>query len=324
MRRLGTRGFTLVELLVVIAIIGILIALLLPAVQAAREAARRIQCTNNLKQLGLAMHNYHGALSCFPPGTVWQDRNGPPGPTYPEDRYASPRMPFIILLFPYIEANTLADKLVYGGGTPWLDATNRDVTDAALPFLRCPSDGSGGEFWENASHIPSNPKQARNNYMGVFSGLQIGDIASTDPNKRALFGAFHPRKIRDVTDGTSNTMALAEGLAGPDGDLRGAVWHDQPGATQVYTMVTPNSPIEDVLFPAPSVWCTQSLPAKNRPCTNGDGSTTDTAAARSVHPGGVNTLMADGSVHFISESISLANWRALATIGGGEVSVPLD
>ena len=154
--------------------------------------------------------------------------------------------------------------------------------------------------------------------MGLFSGLQLGHIASSDADKQAVFGAFRARRIGDITDGTSNTAAMAEGLTGPDRDLRGVVWHDQPGATQLYTMVTPNSPISDVLYPYPTVWCVQSLPQKNRPCTSGDGSTTDIAAARSMHPGGVNVLLADGSCRFMSESISLVQWRALATIGGAE------
>ena len=113
-------------------------------------------------------------------------------------------------------------------------------------------------------------------------------------------------------------MAMTEGLTGPEGDARGFAWSDQPCGAQVYTELAPNSPLPDRCFPNP-VWC-HGAPQndRHRPWTTGDGYTTDTCAARSVHPGGVQVLLADGSVRFVSETIDLTTWRALATIAGGE------
>jgi len=133
-RRNQAKGFTLVELLVVIAIIGILIALLLPAVQAAREAARRAQCSNNLKQLGLALHNYHSALSSFPTGVIWSTGYN-----------TGLRVNFHVHLFPYHEQGTLYGKLSWPNNSVLWYGVNQAVTKVVLTDLRCPSDGLGGE-----------------------------------------------------------------------------------------------------------------------------------------------------------------------------------
>lgn len=308
MRR--TAAFTLVELLVVIAIIGILIAMLLPAVQAAREAARRVQCVNNLQQLGLALHNYHAALQSFPPGTVWSGNRA----------YAPPRLSFHPLLLDYIEQTGLKQSIQWRG-TPWL-GLNRGLVDKPLPYALCPSDGFGG----STVTAPSGDVWARTNYFGILDGFQVGDFMEgyvirpegAPISRLHFFGPNRPTRVADITDGTSNTLAITEGLTGPAGDLRGVFWNDQVGGAFVETELGPNSPLPDRLFPARGWWCSQSLP--DRPCIFGDGRTTDTAAARSKHPGGVNVLAADGSCRFISDTVPIDLWRAMATIRNRETA----
>ena len=186
-----------------------------------------------------------------------------------------------------------------------------------LPYLLCPSDGLGGTFLNNTGQV-GGQQWARNNYFGVFNGFQIGDLRTSDTSKLAFFDANRATSVRDITDGTSSTLAMAEGLTGPEGDSRGIVWSDQPAGAIVFTELTPNSKLPDRCFPNP-IWChgaPQTDP--HRPWIEGDGNVTDTCASRSMHPGGVEVLFADGSVRFIDDSIEVDTWRALATIAGGE------
>ncbi len=304
-------GFTLVELLVVIAIIGILIALLLPAVQAAREAARRLQCSNNLKQLGLAMANYESALRCFPPGTIW-----PGGLLWGKQRQ---RQNFHVHLFPYHEQGAVYDMIDWTvPGVLWASGNNRAVTKVVISNLLCPSDGFGGQSL--ISLAPEGTQEwARLNYFGVLNGMQLGDLSIYSPprGKWAIFDANRVTRIADISDGTSNTMSMTEGLTGPEGDYRGMLWSDQSCGAFVHTELGPNSPLPDRCYPHP-MWCINH-PERNLPSTSGDGQKTDTCAARSRHPGGVGTLMCDGSAQFINDSIAIETWRGLATIAGGEV-----
>jgi len=306
------QAFTLVELLVVIAIIGILIALLLPAVQAAREAARRMKCSNSLKQLGLALHNYEGSAGRFPPGVTWNASAGLPA------RYSRPRLNFQVLLFNYLEANNAFNRIDFSvsgvGQAIWTAAPNVEACSSPMPHLLCPTENNRKPWVSGSFNIP------RSNYFGVWNGLQIGDLINPLPEKKAFFGANAAVRISEIQDGTSNTMAITEGLVGAlSSDGRGMAWSDQSAGQFVHTDLGPNSRLPDRCFSGS--WC-QSVPNDDRyrPWVRGDTTTTDTCAARSLHPGGVHALFSDGSVHFLSQTISIDIWRALATIQGGEVS----
>jgi prepilin-type N-terminal cleavage/methylation domain-containing protein/prepilin-type processing-associated H-X9-DG protein len=323
--RLPSSAFTLVELLVVITIIGILIALLLPAVQAAREAARRMQCGNNLKQLGLALQSHESAKGYFPRGVTWES---PASVTGKDAIYWNSRQNFHVYLLPYEEQTALFDRIDWTASIIWADATkNRDLTGVLIPGMLCPSDGLGG----TTTHVPApwGNTLSLTNYSGVFTGYQIGDLnypkkTDTSRCKRAAFDADVGTTISQFGDGTSNTMCIAESLTGPPGFLRGAFWEDEPAGAMVFTETGPNSRQADRCNGGYfSSWCAD-MPEANLPSAPGDPYATVTCAARSRHPGGVQVLMADGSVHFIGESILLDVWRGMATIAGGEVLPPID
>ena len=316
-------GFTLVELLVVIAIIGILIALLLPAVQAAREAARRSQCSNNLKQLGLAMQNYHDTHKCFPPGIIGAIPYGYPNTTC------------FLHLFPYMEAGSVYDRFRFDvpGTYGWLayDPANCIGPDAptasVIPAMLCPSDGVGGQIMANPFVIGGN--LARGNYALFFGNLDMGraQAPAVLPHLPAVFTYNKPVPISRILDGTSNTMAFGEYLTGTGGvpgavdDARGMYYMNFVGWQLILTMMGPNSASPDVLYP---YWCSGANAANHRPdlglpCVAGASDWSDnTAGARSRHPGGVQVGLCDGSVQFVSETVNIYTWQALGSISGKE------
>jgi prepilin-type N-terminal cleavage/methylation domain-containing protein/prepilin-type processing-associated H-X9-DG protein len=327
--RSHTRGFTLIELLVVIAIIAVLIALLLPAVQAAREAARRIQCVNNLKQIGLAYHNYHEANNCFPIGEVWMNTFGV--------RYFWPGV-----ILPYIEEGVMANAFNYvlGFGSGGLDVENTTVYSTRIKTYVCPSDTTG--TFGTGEYSPGVPRP-RSNYVACFSpdGTMVEPGAffpyencnndpTKNPAKRKALSNFNvTRGIRDVLDGTSNTVSHSECICGPDGtwDFRG-IWPNDFGEQYTHHR-GPNSLIPDAFLAGVGTapYCTNypGSPGpykKGIPC-NGASPCWDTEdyAARSYHAGlgGVNVLFADGSVRFIRNTVSLLVWQAIASIDSGEV-----
>jgi prepilin-type N-terminal cleavage/methylation domain-containing protein/prepilin-type processing-associated H-X9-DG protein len=313
---LGRRGFTLVELLVVIAIIGVMVALLLPAVQAAREAARRTRCKNNLKQLGLALHNYEGSHRCFPPGAIWSSTTV---------TFTQPRLNFHCLLFPYIEQNNVYGQINlqnFAGSTggAWFTTTaNIPATTAPMPHLRCPSDNSKRQYEQPTVKILYH----RSNYFGVWHGFQTSDVlpASYDRSAsatKALFGANVPIRIADITDGTSNTIGIAEALGGMnEADARGFIWGDQAAFQFLFAELAPNSKLPD-RCPNSAQGC-RSV-ANTDPYRPWAAATagTETCASRSLHGGGVHVLLADGSSRLVNDNIVLATWRALLSIGSGE------
>ncbi|MBX6314971.1 MAG: DUF1559 domain-containing protein [Isosphaeraceae bacterium] len=314
------RGFTLIELLVVIAIIGVLIALLLPAVQAAREAARRIQCINNLKQIGLAMQNHHEAQGTLP----WGAKN-------------SPAQSWVFLILPYLEQVQMYNAA--NMNQPSTAFANSTVTQAKLSVFNCPSDPLAGAMWLSPNPTTT-PNRAKGNYVvnwgnsdyeqnmnpsHSFAPANLGPFGSV----YSLRGPFRvnntttaiiPYGFRDITDGTSNTMMASEIKIVPDfngrSDARGDVWSGTTKCGYMFTAATPpNSPIADQLDGKNG--CPN--PASNPPCFQASGSQREFNAARSYHKGGVNVLFCDGSVKFIKDSINLATWRALSTMSGGEV-----
>jgi prepilin-type N-terminal cleavage/methylation domain-containing protein/prepilin-type processing-associated H-X9-DG protein len=329
LRARGTRAFTLIELLVVIAIIAVLIGLLLPAVQKVREAAARMKCSNTLKQLGLAMHNYHDVNGKFPPG-------------YAFNYFSKGEENFwTMYVLPFIEQGNIKFDYswgIYGSGTSndqgtqWGAINGVSVTQV-VPLLLCPSDNNGlslsppGYFG-----TPGNLSMWRSNYACTFSadGLLYEPTAvipwatchrtSRNPSLasglRALFNWNIQRGIKDVTDGTSNTAMLSEQLVGPSTtyDFRGWWSNDWGGAYS--HRLAPNSASGDKI-PNYKEYCVSGV---NMPCTYTGACWSDvTAAARSNHTGGVNSAFADGSVHFITNSIDQNTWIALGSINGGEV-----
>jgi prepilin-type N-terminal cleavage/methylation domain-containing protein/prepilin-type processing-associated H-X9-DG protein len=319
-------AFTLVELLVVITIIGILIALLLPAVQAAREAARRMQCANNLRQIGLALANYESAVGCFPPGDI-TDRQSITG---------FPRISWNYQLLPYLEQRAVFDAVTMRQSTAsaWGNLVSNDPVNCTasggiapcsivLSGWLCPTDHMGGDTARPNLCVPAGAAFARSNYPAFFGN---NDQAATWSRSglRAAFGFNQPATIADIKDGTSNTMAVGEYLTGAlSSDWRGNFWFDEPGMNQIYTKYPPNTPLEDafssgVCRPTAS----PSLPDANLPCNEtGDFMTGAgmTAAARSRHAGGIQVTFCDGSVQLISDSIGLNVWQALGGIDDGQV-----
>jgi prepilin-type N-terminal cleavage/methylation domain-containing protein/prepilin-type processing-associated H-X9-DG protein len=296
MERRGRVGFTLIELLVVIAIIAVLIALLLPAVQSAREAARRMQCTNNLKQIGLALHNYHDVHLRFPMGSTRVDL---PGGPY--------RQPFLAALLPFLEQRALSNSFNYDWS---FQVVANDTTRlTVVNVFNCPSD-QAQLFVNNGGTVPD----VKGNY-----GINWGQNTYANQLLKPPFGLNYGANFAEITDGTSNTFLLSELIQTPHPpgqpvdviDRRGRVWSEQPSSHQISTRLNPNSQ-------APDYGACWNIPKV--PCTRNTGDANNHyIASRSRHPGGVNTLLGDGSVRFTKETINLGSWQALSSQSGGEV-----
>ena len=309
------RAFTLVELLVVIAIIGILVSLLLPAIQAAREAARRSQCTSNIRQWTLALQNYETA-----------EKNLPAGNTRGFDRYGQLNWEFknfgwIALTLPYVEADTVFDQIDFSN-QEMARVISQLPTDVELPIARCPSNDQLSARWD--SYSPTN-------YVVCY-----GTGVKVDKNGKTIYGSAYPAtsdseapdgafyinsetELRRVTDGTSNTLAVSECLIGlplirdntefpactpGPGEL------EDRGSSWLYTVRN-------------QYWgfCTLLLPNENTDgieCMKYSGQ--GVYAARSEHPGGVNASMLDGSVRFVSDTIDPDVWSGMGSIDKGELA----
>ena len=288
------RGFTLIELLVVIAIIAVLIALLLPAVQQAREAARRTQCKNNLKQIGLAQHNYHDTFNTLPPGSI---QAFPPGNAQNEATWVS-------MMLPGIDQSTLYNRANFSscfGCTVAPGNPSYEIVSPTISAMICPSDVDVGL----ALGIYRRGNYAANSGIGPLRSVSD----PRDPTR--TWGPYtmnSSTRMRDFTDGTTNTILVSELLKVPGDDFRG-VMHYPEGSLYQHDQ-TPNSSVPDQFRSSLCVSITRA------PCTGVYTAWNNRAivlAARSQHVGGVQSLLADGSVRFISNNIHRPTWQALAT-----------
>lgn len=321
MKRILRKGFTLIELLVVIAIIAILISLLLPAVQQAREAARRSQCKNNLKQIGLALHNYHDNFTVFPPGG-----------TYQQGVAAGAGWSVQARILPYVDQANLNNLIDFSRGY----SVQPTVTPTRVGLFLCPSEVNDRAYVDGA--ITYYPLNYAVNYGEWFIWNPVTGQTGT-----GVFGPNSRTAMRDITDGTSNTLAVAEVKAwqyylrdvgalasppipaGPDsltslgGSLRNSghnEWVDaRANQTAFTTTFVPNS-----ICNHSDAGVLRDIDFVN---VREGASTTDATYAamtsRSFHEGIVHVLMMDGSVRSISENIALSIWRGLGTRGAGEV-----
>ncbi len=329
-------GFTLIELLMVVAIVAISIALLFPAARSAREAARRVQCANNLKQLGLAMHDYHDQHGTLPPGA-----SGCCGATW------------LLFVLPGIEQVNLYNSWNFAGnnraGEPgerelfaYAGAANATVTGARVSVFYCPTDPNNGalagvglvtsqNYVVNFGNTISSQSPFYQ-YCGrkiPFLGGPFGDVSPAAPDPGAApaeaFGTQRPGTLSfaGITDGLSGTLLTSEVLVGTGGDLRGFSWWSH--AAMFTGLLPPNSSFPDVM--PSSRHC--GLVPPNPPCTGATGGQTNDGTyvglapfnnPRSRHPGGVTVGMADGSVRFIRNSVDVFIFQALSSTSGNETT----
>jgi len=288
------RGFTLIELLVVIAVIAILIALLLPAVQQAREAARRTQCKNNLKQIGIALHNYLETHGRFPPG-----------------RLRTPRTGWCALLLPHLEQVNLQNE--YDFDHDYWDPENQGATQVPLPVFACPSTAGGQQLIPNdagaaVADTGTPPTESRaGDYQATVGYFEF----QVEPNFGTGMLHINNGRPRDVTDGLTNTIAATE-LAGRPDYWAGGVKQPEGSAPGYFNEWGPWASPQRIFF---SGYTHDGL-TRFGPCAV---NCSNLEGIYSFHPGGANVLMGDGSVHFISESVSVELVARMIDVDDGEV-----
>jgi len=317
---LKRRGFTLIELLVVIAIIAVLVALLLPAVQQAREAARRSSCKNNLKQIGLALHNYHDTHGQFPPGAIYQPTT--PGGAPENGRDAQWGATWVIMILPFLDQaplyNQYNSSLIARTGNA--TTANNNVTRSTLVAWNCPSHPSVNSFLTQDFN-----GFAKGNYAGnTGAGGTFNRSDSRNGQIKGVFSAVeqYGAKFRDMLDGSSNTIAVGEIVkVDSGGDDRGAWgWVSGPlfsgrARQSPVRFFTPNS--KEFYDCSPYSWNSTSQSVYNWRSTPDATGTTGGTGARSLHTGGVHFTLGDGSVRFISENVDQNTYLNLLSISDG-------
>lgn len=333
------KGFTLIELLVVIAIIAVLIALLLPAVQQAREAARRTQCKSQLKQIGLALHNYHDVAQRFPMAVTWGLKIGPTW--YPHHHT------WLMRVMPYIDQTALYNQVNFSVSS-WDNSvgtvTNRTLVGTKVPVLRCPSEAGAGEA----------PGATKGVYPTSYSGAEGYDWWQRSPGgagpendggvgKGGIFTTNVSSKISDITDGTSNTVMVGETSApeamnGPgQANGLGIPRMSDPVLRSAFTAATFTAALsagtdhtDGTLKKHPdgsaiSNWFLYSGAGVNNPYMYQpvfmaySGINNDWPGVFSLHTGGAHVLMADGSVRFVNQNLNWTLWNNLNSRASGEV-----
>ena len=331
-RRFCSRGFTLVELLVVIAIIAILIALILPAIQQAREAARRTQCRNNLKQLGLAMHNYHDVHDVFPPGLRFK-------PLSPLDSMGTPN----VSLLPYLEQARL--KKLIDVDLPWV-LLDPSVVTYEISIFRCPTDPAPSPqsypFIE-AMNLPVGHTFSTSSYgfsLGANDALCFGPGFGARPvtDLSGVFAFHSATRMRDVLDGSSHTFAVGEAASGkPMCKGIGCTEPDLSGAISSHSWVLGGATPEPFALAGGMYaggFASTMEPLNKTPVTDSfykisgnaffdcrpsnQGGPHWVPNFRSFHVGGAHFLFCDGGVRFLSDSIDMTLYRGLSTIQGEE------